>query len=247
MIYIVLGMHKSGTTLIAETLHNSGINMVEEESSKSYYEGNKYERLETSKIFEIMLNSQGKHSLDIIPPFDLNLDRGLTEMNNMIMENNKKYRNWGFKDPRFVFLYKELQNVIPEHKIIYVYRNPQNLIGHYLQYKFTYIKKAFNSWEVYNQCVIDIIKESANATDILILSYEKIITDNKEYQKIEKFIDPYKMVNSLKTNQKKVIPGKKLLSKLLSVSFLLYHKMKINKINDDINLLKIGKHESSMV
>ena len=41
MTYVVLGMHKSGTTLVAEILHRSGIPMVEATSSADYYAGNK--------------------------------------------------------------------------------------------------------------------------------------------------------------------------------------------------------------
>ena len=44
VIYVVLGMHKSGTTLISQILHHSGVNMggAEIETSRSYDEGNKY-------------------------------------------------------------------------------------------------------------------------------------------------------------------------------------------------------------
>ena len=44
MIYIVLGMHKSGTTLISEILHHSGINMTEDQNTQlNYDQGNFYE------------------------------------------------------------------------------------------------------------------------------------------------------------------------------------------------------------
>ncbi len=43
MIYVVLGMHKSGTTLVARTLHESGIIMGEEFPAGASYCSNKYE------------------------------------------------------------------------------------------------------------------------------------------------------------------------------------------------------------
>ncbi|MGM0484512.1 MAG: hypothetical protein ACQERI_08185, partial [Candidatus Krumholzibacteriota bacterium] len=47
MIFVLLGMHKSGTTLISRMLHESGINMCGEPCGEASYDaGNKYERLE---------------------------------------------------------------------------------------------------------------------------------------------------------------------------------------------------------
>ncbi len=46
MIYIVLGCHKSGTTLIARTLHESGIAMVgDDDAQGDYDQSGFYERL----------------------------------------------------------------------------------------------------------------------------------------------------------------------------------------------------------
>ena len=68
MIYVVLGMHKSGTTLISETLHESGINMGEFSDIQQgigYDEGHKYERRETQQINRQILDGVLK------APFDL--------------------------------------------------------------------------------------------------------------------------------------------------------------------------------
>ena len=44
MNYVVLGMHKSGTTLVSQMLHQSGINMGDFDPLVSYDRGNQYER-----------------------------------------------------------------------------------------------------------------------------------------------------------------------------------------------------------
>ncbi len=42
MLYVILGMHKSGTTMISEILHNSGISMGEwKDKSNNYDYGHK--------------------------------------------------------------------------------------------------------------------------------------------------------------------------------------------------------------
>ena len=50
MLYVVLGMHKSGTTLLSQVLHHSGIDMGEIPDGVSYDKGNKYEDQESFHI-----------------------------------------------------------------------------------------------------------------------------------------------------------------------------------------------------
>lgn len=48
MIFVVLGMHKSGTTLVSQILHHSGIPMGDGfDENVTYDGGNKYEREST--------------------------------------------------------------------------------------------------------------------------------------------------------------------------------------------------------
>ena len=55
MIACVLGMHKSGTTLVAEMLHHSGIHMADVPDDLSYDQSNKYERHEPQRMNRAML------------------------------------------------------------------------------------------------------------------------------------------------------------------------------------------------
>ncbi len=64
MIYIVLGMHKSGTTLVAQTLHAAGINMGDFDESLTYDTNNKYERHDTQELNRDLLHGY------LIPPLD---------------------------------------------------------------------------------------------------------------------------------------------------------------------------------
>src|SRR5687767_9519465 len=66
MIYVILGMHKSGTTLVAKALHRSGIPMVDaEDTSRSYRDGNHYERESFNEVNYDLLGCRGVHSLKI--------------------------------------------------------------------------------------------------------------------------------------------------------------------------------------
>ena len=70
MVVVVLGMHKSGTSLISEILHYSGIDMIEQDSTLGYDEGFHHERRATSEINKDLLRSRGLHSLETIRKLD---------------------------------------------------------------------------------------------------------------------------------------------------------------------------------
>jgi len=102
MIYVVLGMHKSGTTLIAQILHHSGVNMGEIDDSVSYDSGNKYERHSTLQLNEDILGQGSVNSIELTAPDMLSLSDSQRErMRQIIASNEAKYNgNWRFKEPR---------------------------------------------------------------------------------------------------------------------------------------------------
>ena len=64
MVHVVLGMHKSGTTLVSQMLHQSGIAMVEEaDAAAGYDDGNQWEREATKLVNHTLLGSAGLYSL----------------------------------------------------------------------------------------------------------------------------------------------------------------------------------------
>lgn len=62
MIYVVLGMHKSGTTLVSQMLHESGIHMGDFDSDLGYDQDNKFERHTAQEINRDLLDGY------LIPP-----------------------------------------------------------------------------------------------------------------------------------------------------------------------------------
>lgn len=55
MIVCVLGMHKSGTTLVSEMLHHGGVHMADVPEELGYDDSNKYERHETQRLNRALL------------------------------------------------------------------------------------------------------------------------------------------------------------------------------------------------
>lgn len=197
MIYVVLGMHKSGTTLIAQTLHKSGINMGNFDLNQTYDKGNKYERLETQNINKRLLNCGNAHSLDVIQPISENeyYDKKLIQnAQTMIDYLNSNYNDWGFKDPRTCLTYKFWKKILPEHKLIIVYRHPVEVEKHYVktisakytQHDINKLRyKIHCTWLMYNMQLIKIIGREKKPS--LLINYSKYFEDNKDIMCLQKY------------------------------------------------------------
>ena len=157
VIYVVLGMHKSGTTLVARVLHESGISMGEFDSRLGYGEGNRYERHDAQLANRDLLRGYQIPSLDHLvrrrrlDPVDaagyaINRDsqayvrhRALArrlerpdaaERVRPIVERcEERGEDWGFKDPRTCLTFPAWRKVLPEHRIVVVYRGIGQILG----------------------------------------------------------------------------------------------------------------------
>ena len=192
MIYVVLGMHKSGTTLVSEILHKSGINMVADyQADQGYYQGNKIERQEAVAINHAMLNSRGINSLDIpVIPVKETTESHTTKMKDLVESSNNRYPEWGFKDPRTCITYPVWAEALGSHKLILVYRNPQEVMRHYkrssgILKKWFKMYKSVLVWKQTNRLLIDIAKNSDRP--LMLFSYAQLMQDDTTFRQLEDF------------------------------------------------------------
>lgn len=196
MVYVILGMHKSGTTLISQILHHSGINMGDFDVSVSYDYGNKYERQSTLRLNEDILGQRDVESIHLVAPRNLSLsDEHLKRMRQIIDENNSKYgHQWGFKDPRTCLVYPFWASELPEHKVIAIYRHPYEL---WLRYrprkllsryaKFYLAPKMLARWFDYNLNILAFLQEAK--AESLLLEYQQLMFTQEEFNRLQDFVD----------------------------------------------------------
>ncbi len=161
MIFVVLGMHKSGTTLIAETLHKSGVDMGDFDQSAGYDDANHYEREETLKLNIAILRCEGVRSSEITKACTSLSDR--PELEAKMIETVRRLSapgtSWGFKDPRTCLTYTLWRKHLPPHKLIIVCRDPAEVWDHYARLvpsnawfqRFLVRCQALNAWRIYNR------------------------------------------------------------------------------------------------
>ena len=174
--FVVLGMHKSGTTLVSETLHRSGIPMVENEADIGYDEGNKMERAETRALNMALLGDDGIRSLRLVRPLapgavmPAHLERAHT------LVAAQGGAPWGFKDPRTLLTFDFWRGVLEAPVLIGVFRDPIEVFGHYLRRAGRrwisrdpgYLPDALRAWCIYNRHLLDLKRRYP---DMLLLDY----------------------------------------------------------------------------
>ena len=97
MIIIVTGMHRSGTSILAELLHTNNVYMAKNENHQ-FKSVNNY------------ILSLNRYSVKTLSPMTPEGNIIITEqaqsiIRSLLYEYDKKYTTWGFQDPRMCLVY----------------------------------------------------------------------------------------------------------------------------------------------
>jgi hypothetical protein len=188
-------MHKSGTTLISQILHNSGINMVEDpDSGVSYDQGNKFERLKVLSLNMDVLRVTDHEILSLPKPKSMTLqDQQRNLMQEIIEECNSRYSSWGFKEPRTTLTYPLWKDELPTHRIVGAYRSPEEVWprfrwqGWRRRYVNPYRAWQFVSrWLEHNQSLVKYLRDTT--MDFILIDYRRLMSSNDELQRLEQFV-----------------------------------------------------------
>jgi len=217
-------MHRSGTTLVAETLSALGIFM-----------GNDLEKNHESKSFlalnDFILKTAHAYWDQPLPINNLYSDEISVEVLRKYMDEQvnrkthfakflgskniiqrKNNLMWGWKDPRNTLTWPIWKMIFPDAKIIYVYRNGIDVanslyqrenevrgginLPHY-SCRCLDINRAFSLWEEYNHIFIN-KKNEINKSDLFEIKYEDLlINPETELKRLIEFI-------SLDVKEKKI-------------------------------------------
>lgn len=195
MIYVVLGMHKSGTTLVSQILHESGINMGEcFDADVSYDKGNKYERETVLGLNMFILGARTYRVLDVGADRARDLSPEQRElMRTIIRDCDARHDVWGFKDPRTALTYPLWEQELPPHRIIAIVRDPAEVwprfrYGGRRRYlgNFNYAWNYVNRWYESNLTILETLQKSAN--DAILLQYGDLMTDDAEFRRLQDFV-----------------------------------------------------------
>ncbi|WP_170314610.1 sulfotransferase [Aquibium carbonis] len=191
-ICVVLGMHKSGTTLVSEILHHSGIRMVEDDSAETYDLGNHFEREDTNRLNKRLLDCGEAPSIRVVDRLDL---AGVTPdlrvaAQALVEAAGARDPAWGFKDPRTCLTYDFWKAVLPEHRLVCVFRDVREVHAHYLKRRrYAPLRglHVLRAWEAYNRCMLDAYTAAPSHRRILV-DYARLMRDDVELARLGAFV-----------------------------------------------------------
>lgn len=186
---IVMGMHKSGTTLVAEMVHKGGTPMFSGNHTPDYEGGIKYERPLCQEINRSILGLTGMpYSLDpiwrrrLLPVDPRDAARLREEIGGQA---------WGFKDPRTTITYRVWSEIFPRGPRLYVFRSHEEVMQRYAG-KLAFTKKikkmrgALSAWVNYNERVWkNLLSDKKAGRPYALIRYEELMDQPALITKIE--------------------------------------------------------------
>ena len=193
MIHVVLGMHKSGTTLVSQMLHVSGIHMVEAaDPDVGYDDGNQWERESTKAVNHAILGSAGAYSLRASRPAGATAGPHERErMREIVCACEARHTDWGFKDPRTCLTYGEWAEELPAHRIIAVYRTAEEAWAHYWRNasgarRLTVLHEFLPRWCEYNAAILAALARTTMPA--IVIPYTTLMQEAAAFSRLERFV-----------------------------------------------------------
>lgn len=189
-VLCLAGMHRSGTSLTASWLENCGLrihngNVIEASTGndKGHFEDKDFVDLHSLVIKRLEPKSLG---------WKIDVDHFLNFKNNQLVKakklvdiRNEQYLVWGWKDPRTTLFLEQWQEIIPNLKVVIVWRpcsevvlslveRSQKALNPILKIK---IIEAVKLWNTYNQRLCDY--KQKNPKNTLVFKLNDIIDRNE--------------------------------------------------------------------
>lgn len=196
---IITGMHRSGTSMVAQLLHKLGVYLGEEDQISNYKpEENPDGFWEDPRIFTLndkllaKLNSSWDSLEKEFFQFDWKIQGGYIEQykknaEEILLTISGGNQNWGFKDPRTMILLPFWKTLCPNAKYILLIRNPLEVAFSLSKRfdNFVDISNALRLWRDYYDLFLEYIGNSL----YLISHYESYFYDpEKETKRLLEFV-----------------------------------------------------------
>lgn len=192
-VLIVLGMHRSGTSLVSSWLNKCGLNLGDHclGGDKFNKEGH-FEDLDFLHLHEEVLSYYKIIRTGLIPPFNFKLSEDYyKKLTDNIKFKNSQHRQWGWKEPRTCLFLDFYQEAIPDAKYVIVYRNYQFVVESLCRREFNILNSKYNALDkkeqkLHYEYFEERVKEIQMATQVYLSTW---IRYNKNLLKLMNSVD----------------------------------------------------------
>jgi len=191
--YLVLGMHRGGTSLTAGMVQAAGIKMLHgaplvptKESPDGYFEDAHIMRL-NDRILRVSMGSW------FVPPHPDAVIKTGERMDNIIKKILQPMVEplWGLKDPRICLTYPALAPYLPNPQFIIVARDRKANFKAFKKTRFHYLRDPQRTEGFFNniyKTYHDRAKEYAKGHPKITVKFEKFFTGTEEVERLHKFL-----------------------------------------------------------
>lgn len=162
--FVVLGMHRSATSLIAKGLHMAGVfmgkNFLQADSGnpQGYFEDSDF-----VNVNKWLLTKAGGDWYNV-PKEEairkLGEDRWVRrEISTLVRSRSASHKLWGWKDPRTVLTIKLFLPYLPEHFFFVAFRKPEDCAGSMARRDGTVGQNNLVVVHEYNRRLMDFLRE----------------------------------------------------------------------------------------
>lgn len=138
---VVLGMHRSGTSLVAHWLHECGLFLGEELYGASEFNPRGYfEDVEFIRLHRALLEEEGLHPSGHERPFSRReplSGAGLARLEQLLLEKSRP-GPWGWKDPRTCLFLDAYRRVCPQARYLVVVRHYAQVVASLVRREIAY-------------------------------------------------------------------------------------------------------------
>ncbi|PQV65557.1 Sulfotransferase family protein [Abditibacterium utsteinense] len=192
---IVMGMMRSGTTLLAEMIHKGGTPMFEvaDQVNPAYDGGIKYERPSTHEINLALLGqTQNIAGINVVGLKLHPLPPGaLQDLSKEVGD-----QAWGFKDPRTTVTYPIWCEAFPRGPRLYTYRGHQEVMRFYfrsrqeMRLRLQQARRALKAWVHFNEQILcHIASDQSAGRPVALVRYEALMENKELIGAIEKAVN----------------------------------------------------------
>jgi hypothetical protein len=200
-ILIILGMHRSGTSLVTQWLYKCGLQIGDQLAGpgKGNIEGH-FEDLDFLHLHESILTNNNQPSTGFIRTAIEEIDRdSIVSIQSLLQFKNNLYQQWGWKEPRTCVFLKQYRNQLQDAKYLVLFRNFNDVVDSLIRRDFKnrenkFLKKSnFISrfvWKIYKRKrqLIALYKEKATPYLNVWIVYNEQLLQHIQSIKSDNFI-----------------------------------------------------------
>jgi hypothetical protein len=152
-VLICLGMHRSGTSLVANWLHDLGINMGDRLVGPMYSNRKgHYEDADFHDLHEQIFNYSNIQTGGLVPPLEIKMNPYFEErMISLIRLKSILHPQWGWKEPRTCLFSEQYRKLLPHAKYIILLRDYPYVVDSLIRRDIAPVRQWYNNISSYRR------------------------------------------------------------------------------------------------